>query len=200
MQKPQNKLITTTSYFISIKIINTGKQKKSTPIPIAIKHHYLKGTLEEKKMNHGGGVFASNNKEKKTMAMALDSSKALSSFSHSCIASKQQTMTTRLSMSLSSSSFSHSTLSYIKNKMTMHKCSYVIVLFMHLHYNKTINDDDMPPPLHVLCKIVAKKKRRRCGNALALLSYLCYKKIIDDNDAFKCVIVIVFLFVLCIKL
>jgi hypothetical protein len=140
-------------------------------------HHYLEATLEEKRMSHGGGVFASNNKEKKTMAMALDSSKALSSSSHNCTTSKQQTTTTRLNMSSSSSSFSHFTLSYMKNKMTTHKFSYVIVLFMHLHYNKTINDDDTLEHvillLFVFCIKLQPKKNKDDVGTLSLCCFIC---------------------------
>jgi len=88
-------------------------------------------------MSRGGGVFASNNKEKKTMAMALDSSKVLSSSSHNCTTTKQQTTTTCLSMSSSSSSFSHFTLNYIKKMTTMWECSCI------------------------LCKVVAPQKRKK---------------------------------------
>jgi len=44
-------------------------------------------------MNHGGGVFAHNNKEKKTMATTLDLSGSPNSSLRSCVTTKQQTMT-----------------------------------------------------------------------------------------------------------
>jgi hypothetical protein len=45
-------------------------------------------------MNRGGVVFAHNNKEKKTMAMALDLSGSPNSSLSNYVTTKQQTMTT----------------------------------------------------------------------------------------------------------